>query len=102
MTKEIFEIDNQSYNFQDKFTIKRHKVCLLYYGTEKASSIGPKIWDALANGSKDATSLKSFRILKGGFKENIKRWIPENCPCRWGKTTHFTYLHITFGRDLKV
>ena len=43
MTKEIFEIDNQSYNFQDKFTIKRHKVCLLYYGTEKASSIGPKI-----------------------------------------------------------
>ena len=48
-------------------------------GTETVSFIGSKIWDTLSNGSKDVTSLKSF-------KENLKSWIPKNCPCRLCKT----------------
>ena len=48
-------------------------------GTETVSFIGSKIWDTSSNGSKDATSLKSF-------KENLKSWIPKSCPYRLCKT----------------
>ena len=48
-------------------------------GTATVSFIGSKIWDTSSNGSKDATSLKSF-------KENLKSWIPKSCPYRLCKT----------------
>ena len=51
----------------------------VYYGTEAAYFLGLKIWDTLPNSCNDATSLKSFKV-------NLKRWIPENCPCRLCKT----------------
>ena len=76
--KEIFEIDDRNYNFRHDVLIKRCNSRSVYFGTEIVSFIGPKIWDTLPNSCKDATSLKSF-------KENLKRWIPENCPCRLSK-----------------
>ena len=42
--KEIFEIDNRNYNFRYDFLIKQCNIRLVYYGTETASFIGPKIW----------------------------------------------------------
>ena len=77
--KEIFEIDNRNFNFRHDFLIKQCNIRSVYYGTETASFIGPKIWNILPNTCKDATSLKSFKV-------NLKRWIPENCPCRLCKT----------------
>ena len=73
--KEIFEIENPNYNFHHNFSIKRYNIRLVYYGTERASFIGP----TLPNSCKDATSLKSFKM-------NLKSWISENCPCRLCKT----------------
>ena len=66
--KEIFEIVNQNYNFPQGFLIKWCNIRSVYYDTETASFIGPKIWDTLPNSCKDATSLKSFKV-------NLKRWI---------------------------
>ena len=77
--KEIFEIDNWNYNFRQDFLIKSCNIPLIYGGTETASFIGPKIWDTLANSCKDSTSLKSLKV-------NLKRSVPENCPCRLCKT----------------
>ena len=77
--KQTFEIDNRNYNYCHDFLIKRNSVRSVYYGTETASFIGPNIWDALPNGCKDATLLKSFKDL-------LEKWIPENCPCRLCKT----------------
>ena len=77
--KEIFEIENRNYNFRHDFLIKRCNIRSVYYVTDTASFIGPKIWDTLPNNCKDATSLKSFKV-------NLKRWIPENCPCILCKT----------------
>ena len=77
--KEIFETDNRNYNFRHNFLIKRCNIRSVYYGTETASFIGPKIWDTLPNNCEDAISLKSFKV-------NLKRWIPENCLCRLCKT----------------
>ena len=77
--KEIFEIENRNYNFRHDVLIKWCNIRLVYYGTETASFIGPKIWNTLTNNCKDAISLKSFKV-------NFKRWIPENCLCRLCKT----------------
>ena len=41
--KEIFETDNRNYNFRHDFLIKRCNIRSVYYGTETASFIGPKI-----------------------------------------------------------
>ena len=79
MMKDIFEIEIRNYNFRHDFLIKRCNIRSVYYGTETASFIGPKIWNTLLYNSKDATSLKSFKV-------NLKRWIPENCPCILCKT----------------
>ena len=74
--KEIFKTENRNDNFRNDFLIKRYNIRSVYYGTETASFINPKMWDTLPNNYKDATSLKSFQV-------NLKRWwIPENCPCR--------------------
>ena len=75
----MFEVKNRNYNFHHDFLIKRCKIRSVYYGTETASFIGPKIWGTLPNSCKDATLLKSFKV-------NLKKWIPGNCPCRLCKT----------------
>ena len=77
--KEIFEIENRNYNFRHDLLIKRCNIRSVYYGTETASFMGPKIWETLPNSCKDATPLKRFKV-------NLKRWIPENCPCGLCKT----------------
>ena len=77
--KEVFEIGNRNYNFRHDFLIKQCDIRSVYYGTETASFIGPKIWNTLPNSCKDATSLKSFKV-------NLKWWIPESCPYRLCRT----------------
>ena len=59
--KEIFEIDNQNYNFRHDFLIKRCNIRSVYYGTKTASFTGPKICDTLLNSCKDANSLKVLK-----------------------------------------
>ena len=60
--QEIFEIDNRNYYFRHDVLIKRCNIQSVYYGTETASFIGPKIWDTLPNSCKDTNSLKTFNV----------------------------------------
>ena len=45
------------------------------YGTETLRHLGPKIWNIIPSDIKNSPSLAIF-------KQRIKGWIPENCPCR--------------------
>ena len=47
----------------------------VYHGTESISYLGPKIWDIVSPEIKEALSLNSF-------KKSIRKWAPDNCPCR--------------------
>ena len=47
--------------------------------SESASSLGPKIWEQIPMEIKNKDSLV-------GFKKEIKKWKPLNCPCRICKT----------------
>lgn len=51
------------------------------YDIERASFVGAKVWNSLSN-SKECKSLEFF-------KSKIKKWTPDNCPCKTLKT----YLH---------
>ena len=47
----------------------------VYHGTKTISYLGPKIWDIVPSELKKAQSLNSF-------KKSIRKWAPDNCPCR--------------------
>ena len=51
----------------------------VFHGTESISYLGPVIWDILSDCYKN---LPNFSVFKNG----IKKWKPENCPCRLCKT----------------
>ena len=74
LMKEMFEFPESKYNLRNTKTIS-YRIRTTKYGTETISHLGPKIWDMLPAECKDANSLMEF-------KHRIKKWIPENCPCR--------------------
>ena len=47
----------------------------VYQGTESISYLGQKIWDIVPIELKNSQSLNSF-------KNSIRKWIPNNCPCK--------------------
>ena len=74
--KEVFEIQNPSYNFHPEAThFKRENVKTTHYGIPSTRYLGPKIWDMVPNNIKNCSSLNKF-------KNSIKSWKPNECPCR--------------------
>ena len=51
------------------------KVHSTQYGTESIGYLRAKIWDLLPVHMKDLKTLSTF-------KNQIKKWIPKDCPCR--------------------
>ena len=60
-----------------EFTVPNVKS--VFHGTESVSYIAPKIWDMVPSNIKDLNNLSAF-------KQAIKKWKPEKCPCRLCKT----------------
>ena len=77
--KEIFEVEERPYNLRNNVFVKRSNVRTVRYGTETVSFLAPKLWDMIPEECKNETSLIAF-------KEKIKTWMPDNCPCRICKT----------------
>ena len=74
--KEVFEIQNPAYNFRSEAThFKRENVKTTHYGIQSVRYLGPKIWDMVPNNIKNCSSLNKF-------KNSIKSWKPNECPCR--------------------
>ena len=69
---EIFPPTDIAYNTSD---FKRTKVNTVLWGSETIHYIGPIIWDLLPLNIQTTPTLRSF-ISK------VKKWEPENCPCR--------------------
>ena len=82
LVQEIFPLSTQAYNLRSSYEFKLESVKTVHYGTESLSFLGPKIWELVPSEIKSSRSLEAF-------KEKIKSWIPENCPCRLCKI----YIH---------
>ena len=82
---EIFkQKENSRYNLRQISEFSRPLVKSVYDGSEIVLSLGPKIWDMLPDYYKDIDNLNAF-------KNKIKKWKPENCPCRFCKV----YINTT-------
>ena len=67
------------YNLRNDPEPKRRRNRTVYFGTESISSLAPKIWELIPSDIRSANSL-------GIFKEKIKFWTTDKCPCRLCKT----------------
>ena len=76
MMHDIFP--DRNYNGPDIRSQKEFelpKINTVNNGQETLRFMGPKIWDIIPNSIKKASSLSIF-------KNKIKNWVPEDCPCR--------------------
>ena len=78
ITNNVFQINPSVYNLRNS-EFKTENVKTVHYGTESLSFLGPRILKLVPLEIKKSTSLQIF-------KNKIKTWAPENCPCRLCKT----------------
>ena len=76
--KDVFPLKESSI-YCSKFPFKTRNVRTVAYGTETLGFLGPKIWAIVPEELKNAKSLRDF-------KNKIKVWKPDGCPCRLCKT----------------
>ena len=76
---ELFQIKNIDYNLRNGSTFLSRNVKTVRYGKESISYLAPQIWNLVPKDIKNSKNLVSFR-------NKIKLWIPENCPCTLCKT----------------
>ena len=76
ITANVFtRMPENHYNFRHRIDFIAPFSRTIYHGTESISYLGPKIWDIVPSELKKAQSLNSF-------KKSIRKWAPDNCPCR--------------------
>jgi len=76
LISDLFEQrPEQHYNLRNNTQFTLPAIRTVYHGSESISFLGPKIWNMLPDNLQNASSLEVF-------KTSIKRWKPENCPCR--------------------
>ena len=73
---DIFKLrENTHYNLRHTSQFLVDPIHSVFNGSESASYLGPKIWKQIPFEIKNINSLV-------GFKKEIRKWKPANCPCR--------------------
>ena len=73
---EIFTfVEKNTYNLRSGMHLSRVNVPSTHYGTESIGNLGAKIWSLVPVHTKDLKALSTF-------KNQIKKWISKDCPCR--------------------
>ena len=71
---EIFTFaEKNTYNLRSGIHLSRVNVHSTQYGTESIGYLRAKIWDLVPVHMKDLKTLSTF-------KNQIKKWIPKDCP----------------------
>ena len=71
---EVFFVKEKVYNLRNKNALFPKTPHFSKYGINTVSHLAPKIWEIIPNEIRSCKSLNQF-------KEKIKTWIPQNCPC---------------------
>ena len=86
----VFKLNSDSrYNLRQILQFFKSLIKSVYHRTESISYLGPKIWDILPDDYKTIQNLDTFKI-------KIKKWKPENCPCRLCNLCRLcnTYIYV--------
>ena len=74
LIRDLFKLTDND-RTRSKCTFSRPTVNTDHYGKESIRYFGPVVWDDML-----PSKYKSIKKLEK-FKEEIKKWIPTNCPC---------------------
>ena len=86
--KEIFVFqENETYNLRSGNHLERKNIRATQYGIESVSNLGAKSWNLLLREIKNCSSLTVF-------KNEIRKWTPEKCPCKLGETNKKNFSSI--------
>ena len=70
----LFEKRNVKYNLRSQSDFAMTNVNTVNFGIKSMSFFGPKIWNIIPKEIRDLENLEHF-------KNKIKKWIPDKCPC---------------------
>ena len=73
--KELLSFNVRNYNLRSQSTLKRIKANSVYFDSKSLSSLAPKLWDLVSDSFKNENSPERF-------KNRIKTWTTDKCPCR--------------------
>ena len=74
--KDVFPLNaNSFYNTRNKRTFHSRHIGTVHFGSETLSNVALKMWELVPEEIKKLESVASI-------KNAIKKWKPENCPCR--------------------
>ena len=77
--KEIFVFqENETYNLRSGNHLARKNIRTTQYGIESVSNLEAKLWNLLPGKMKNS----SLTV----FKNKIRKWTPEKCPCKLCQT----------------
>ena len=76
---ELFQIKDSNRNVRYKDRLVSCNIKTTLYGIDSISHLAPKIWEQVPNDIKLCGNLNLF-------KNKIKSWVPDKCPCRICKT----------------
>ena len=77
--KDTFQFIQKPYNLRNDPELQRLRNRTMYFGIEIIFLLTPKIWELISSIIRIANSL-------GKFKEKIKFWTTDKCPCWLCKT----------------
>ena len=90
---DIFKLRGNTHNLRGTSQFLVDLIHSAFNDSESASYLGSKIWEQIPTDIKNKDSLI-------GFKKEIKKWKPLNCPCRICKTQLRFYLVYDFYQKL--
>ena len=72
---ELFNEANVPYNLHQDVSFRSYNVKTVLYSTETLLYLEPKIWNVVSFDIRDCATEQIFR-------QKIKKWKPDKCPCR--------------------
>ena len=73
---EVFNFqENERYNLRSGIHLASRNMHTAHFGTDTISSLGLKMWKLIPDKIKHASTLSAF-------KDKVKFWTINNCPCR--------------------
>ena len=75
VVNSLFEFTNKNYNLRNASILKRKRYFTFHYGSESLVSLAPKILELVPDSVREVKALLIF-------KNKIKAWTTDKCPCR--------------------
>ena len=87
LMSELFQIKDMKFNLRNGKTLVSSNIKTVNYGKQSISYLAPIIWSQVPEEIRNSESVNSF-------KNKIKKWIPDSCPCTLCKTyvQHIGYI----------